>query len=61
MKEICRDFILSIEVPDDVRPEDCEIVIIEASASYTDSSGKSQSVPHGSVDISAEDPFLQED
>ena len=34
MKKVCRDFTIVVSVPDDVAPEDCEIVITGAEASY---------------------------
>ena len=61
MKEICRDFILSIEVPDNVQPENCQIVILETHASYIDDFGIPCSIPNENVDISAEDPYLHEE
>lgn len=38
MKNIERDFTLIAQVPDDVKLEDCEVIIHKASASYPDAS-----------------------
>lgn len=56
MKQVCRDFILVIGVPDDVKPEDCEIVIDKASASYKQGD-TNISMDEGDVEIVAEDPY----
>ena len=58
MKDICRDFTIVIRVPDYVKPEDCEIVIEEASASYPSLSGSSYiDVPEHDMGIHTGEPY----
>lgn len=56
MKEVCRDFVLVISVPDDVKPEDCEIVIDKASASY-EQGDTNISMDEGDIEIIPEEPY----
>ena len=52
MKIIARDFTLSMNVPDEVDINDCEIVITETAAGYVDKeSGKTVSQPNVGVNI----------
>ena len=57
MRTIARDYTISIKVPDDILPEDCEIVILSISASYTDRKGISISKSETEVSIYPEDPY----
>lgn len=56
MKTVARDFTISIEVPDHIKPEDCEIVIMSVSASYLGSAG-AYTKNDAEISIHSEDPY----
>jgi len=56
MKNICRDFTIIIGVPDDVKPEDCEIAIVKTSTSYL-IKGESVDIPEDQIDMTVDDPY----
>lgn len=58
MGQVCRDFTVTIGVPDGIGPEDCEI-IATVTASYS-LSGTSVPVPDRDVRVVAEEPYLCE-
>lgn len=56
MKNICRDFTIVIGVPDDVKPEDCEIVIDKATAEHKQGD-KYIEIAEDKIDIIPEEPY----
>lgn len=56
MKQICRDFTVVVGVPDDVKPEDCEIVIDKVVASYP-YGDTAVVVDEENIDINVEEPY----
>jgi len=56
MKQVVRDFTIIALVHDEVEPEDVEICVIKAEASYTHK-GELFTIENDSLDINADDPY----
>jgi len=60
MKEVCRDFTICMNVPDDVNPEECDIGIITVDASYKTLMGITIPVSQDELSIIPEEPYEHE-